>query len=83
MRLSLTPIKRRYFDKHRWLGPSIPSKDRHDVREVVFEQDADTGDWAVWCPELPGCASAGETQEEALKNIKEAITLYLEPDRDG
>jgi predicted RNase H-like HicB family nuclease len=47
---------------------------------VVLEPDPETGDWAVWCPELPGCASAGETEQEALENIKEAIALYLEPD---
>lgn len=47
---------------------------------VVLEQDPETGDWAVWCPELPGCVSAGETEQEALDNIKEAIALYLEPD---
>ena len=45
---------------------------------VILEPDPETGDWAVWCPELPGCASAGETREEALANIKEAIDLYLE-----
>lgn len=47
---------------------------------VVLEQDTETGDWAVWCPELPGCTSAGETKEEALENIEEAIELYLPPD---
>ena len=47
---------------------------------VVLEQDPETGDWAVWCPELPGCTSAGETQDEAMANIREAIELYLEPD---
>ncbi len=47
---------------------------------VILEPDADTGDWAIWCPELPGCVSAGETEEEAMENIKEAISLYLEPD---
>ncbi len=47
---------------------------------VVLEQDKASGDWAVWCPELPGCASAGETQDEALENIREAIALYLQPD---
>lgn len=47
---------------------------------VVLEQDPETGDWAVWCPELPGCVSAGETREEALENIREAIELYLQPD---
>ena len=47
---------------------------------VVLEQDPETGEWAIWCPELPGCISAGDTEEEALENIKEAIELYLEPD---
>lgn len=47
---------------------------------VILEPDPETGDWAVWCPELPGCVSAGETEAEALENIREAITLYLEPD---
>lgn len=46
---------------------------------VVLEPDPETGAWAVWCPELPGCVSAGETEEEALENIREAIELYLEP----
>ena len=47
---------------------------------VILEPDPETGDWAVWCPELPGCASAGETEAEALINIREAIELYLQPD---
>ena len=33
--------------------------------------------WAVSCPSLPGCHSQGETREEALSNIKEAIKLWL------
>lgn len=44
---------------------------------VVLEADPKTGEWAVWCPELPGCSSCGET-EKALENIHEAIELYLE-----
>ncbi|MEY2831423.1 MAG: hypothetical protein RLZZ574_681 [Cyanobacteriota bacterium] len=47
---------------------------------VVLEQDSETGDWAAWCPELPGCTSCGDTKEEALENIEEAIELYLQPD---
>ncbi|MDV2995048.1 MAG: hypothetical protein N4J56_004702 [Chroococcidiopsis sp. SAG 2025] len=47
---------------------------------VILEPDLETGDWAVWCPELPGCVSAGETKQEALENIREAIELYLEPE---
>jgi predicted RNase H-like HicB family nuclease len=48
---------------------------------VILEPDPETGDWAVWCPELPGCASAGETEAEAITNIREAIELYLQPDQ--
>jgi predicted RNase H-like HicB family nuclease len=47
---------------------------------VVLERDAETNDWSVWCPELPGCVSAGDTEAAALENIREAIALYLEPD---
>ncbi len=47
---------------------------------VVLEPDPETSDWAVWCPELSGCVSAGITQEDALRNICEAIELYLQPD---
>jgi predicted RNase H-like HicB family nuclease len=34
--------------------------------------------FAVWCPGLPGCWSQGETKEEAIENIKDAIKTYLE-----
>lgn len=47
---------------------------------VVLEKDESTGDWAAWCPELPGCVSAGTSEEKALENIREAIELYLESD---
>nr|AUN37062.1 hypothetical protein [uncultured bacterium] len=46
---------------------------------VVIEKDPETGEYGVWCPELPGCISAGDTEEQAMENIKQAITLYLEP----
>ncbi|MBD2429444.1 type II toxin-antitoxin system HicB family antitoxin [Phormidium sp. FACHB-1136] len=47
---------------------------------VILEPDPETGEWAIWCPELPGCTSAGQTREEALESIREAIDLYLQPD---
>lgn len=34
--------------------------------------------YAIWCPALPGCWTLGETEEEALENIKDAIKVYLE-----
>lgn len=46
---------------------------------VVLEQDPLTGDYSAVCPELPGCASASETEAEAKANIREAIELYLMP----
>ena len=33
--------------------------------------------YAIWCPDLPGCWSQGQTEDEALVNIKEAIEDYL------
>ncbi|WP_017654340.1 type II toxin-antitoxin system HicB family antitoxin [Fortiea contorta] len=33
--------------------------------------------YAIWCPALPGCWTLGETEEEALDNIKDAIKDYL------
>jgi predicted RNase H-like HicB family nuclease len=48
--------------------------------QVVFQEELDGG-YSVWVPDLPGCASQGGTLEEALRNIKEAIELYLEDDR--
>jgi len=34
--------------------------------------------YAVWCPGLPGCWSQGGTEAEALENIADAITIYME-----
>lgn len=48
---------------------------------AVFQEEADGG-FSVWVPDLPACASQGETFEEALSNIKEAIELYLEDEKD-
>jgi predicted RNase H-like HicB family nuclease len=44
---------------------------------VIIEQDED-GIYIVSCPQLKGCHSYGETIEEAMKNISEAIELCLE-----
>ena len=33
--------------------------------------------YAIWCPGLPGCWSQGETEKEAIENIKDAIETYL------
>ena len=46
---------------------------------VVLEFDPETQSFSAVCPELPGCASAGDSEEEARSNIQEAIRLYLAP----
>jgi predicted RNase H-like HicB family nuclease len=46
--------------------------------EVVLEP-SDEGGFTAYLPSLPGCISEGETAEEALANLREAIELYLEP----
>jgi len=44
--------------------------------KVVLEKEEDGG-YIVYCPALKGCRSQGDTKEEALENIKDAIKLYL------
>jgi len=46
------------------------------MKYVVKLEKTDEG-YAVCCPGLPGCWSQGETEEEALENIKDAIETYL------
>lgn len=45
--------------------------------KVLLEPD-DTGGYVVSCPALPGCYSQGESIDEALANIREAIELCLD-----
>ncbi len=50
---------------------------------IVLEPSEEGGYTAV-VPALPGCISEGDSREEALQNVREAIDLYLEPvDEDG
>ncbi len=49
--------------------------------KVILEK-GENGYFVAHCPSLKSCWSQGKTEEEALKNIKEAIELYLEPDEE-
>jgi predicted RNase H-like HicB family nuclease len=51
------------------------------MRYKVSIKKTDEG-YAVWCPGLPGCWSQGETEEEALENVRDAIEAYLETVED-
>ena len=47
------------------------------MRQVLLYPGED-GYWVAECPSLPGCISQGTTKEEATRNIREAIALYIE-----
>jgi predicted RNase H-like HicB family nuclease len=47
------------------------------MRQVILIPD-ETGGYVVEVPSLPGCISQGDTIDEALANIREAIELYIE-----
>jgi predicted RNase H-like HicB family nuclease len=49
--------------------------------KIILEPSEEGGYTAI-VPSLPGCISEGDTKEEVLKNIREAIELYLEPVED-
>jgi predicted RNase H-like HicB family nuclease len=55
----------------------------------ILLEPSEDGGYTVYVPSLPGCISEGNDVDDALRNIQEAIELYLEPiedevaDRDG
>jgi len=44
---------------------------------VIFEKEEEGG-YHVFCPALPGCHTQGETFDEGVRNIREAIQLYID-----
>jgi len=55
---------------------------KHELRYTIILQPESDPEFAGYynasVPALPGCFSYGETREAALKNIREAIMLYIE-----
>ena len=54
----------------------MPSQQLERTRQVLLYRDED-GFWVVECPSLKGCVSQGNSREEALSNIQEAIVGYI------
>jgi len=52
------------------------------MRLRVVLEPSDEGGFTVYVPALPGCISEGNSAQEALTNIEEAIELYLDPLED-
>jgi predicted RNase H-like HicB family nuclease len=46
---------------------------------LLIEFDSQAKRWSAVFPELPGCATAGDTEAEAVENAKEALSLWFEP----
>ncbi|MEN9574929.1 MAG: hypothetical protein RL514_2784 [Verrucomicrobiota bacterium] len=46
---------------------------------LLVELDKATNRWSAVFPELPGCATAGDTEAEAISNAREALALWFEP----
>ena len=49
------------------------------MRLKVVLEPSDEGGYTIYVPSLPGCISEGDTVDDAIANIREAIELYLEP----
>lgn len=58
-------------------------KEKSRLKYLVTLREAEEGGYTVEVPALPGCISQGETYEEALANIREAITAYLAAAEEG
>ena len=52
------------------------------MKLTVVLEPSEEGGYTVVVPSLPGCISEGETREDAIRNIREAIELYVEPIED-
>jgi predicted RNase H-like HicB family nuclease len=52
---------------------------RFKLKLKVILEPSEEGGYTIYAPSLPGCISEGDSEAEALTNIKEAIELYLEP----
>lgn len=50
------------------------------MRFKVVLEEAEEGGYVIYVPSLQGCVSQGETKEEAVENIREAIEVYLDID---
>jgi predicted RNase H-like HicB family nuclease len=48
---------------------------------LVVEWDKSTERWSAVFPELPGCATSGDTEQEAVENAREALALWFEPSK--
>lgn len=61
-----------------FVSPAYPGQKGAKMKYKVVLEPQEEGGYTVYVPSLPGCVSQGETTEEAMTNIREAIEVYLE-----
>lgn len=49
---------------------------------AVCEYDIEVDAWSIFCPEVPGLTSCGDTEQKALENFKDAISVYFTAEND-
>jgi predicted RNase H-like HicB family nuclease len=57
-------------------------KEEVEMNLKIILEPSDEGGYTAIVPALPGCISEGESKDDAMRNIREAIDLYLEPVED-
>jgi predicted RNase H-like HicB family nuclease len=67
------------FFRSRREGLLAGSRYHHGMKLQIVLEPSDEGGYTAYVPTLPGCISEGNSRDEALSNIREAIELYLEP----
>ena len=75
-------VKVPYFanrDQMRADGWNAGRRRKIEMKLRVVLEPSDEGGYTAYVPSLAGCVSEGDSKEEALTNIREAIELYLEP----
>lgn len=64
-------------------GSGLCSDARTLMRYTVGLEQEEDGGYVASVPAVPGCVSQGDSRDEALSNIREAIELYVEDCRDA
>lgn len=67
-----------YYHGQQLYCTSMKEKANHGLVFKVVIEEAAEGGYIAKCPSIPGCHTQGETMDEAIRNIKEAIILCLE-----
>lgn len=60
------------------MAKKLPAKNNQAGLKISVVIEHDENGYYAFCPELPGCQTEGDTMEETLSNVKEAVGVYIE-----